>query len=274
MTTSKKGNNRKKLFIALMAMFVVIATIFITLVFKTGDGLKNEGDAKITTRTQNEEIIYTDEVTVTVNSQEMKVEVPEELNEIFSENGFTAEKLEETECKQLVLVDSTEDEPIVRFFEVEENRWSENRECSGFVLIGRNGVTENKREGDGCTPLGFHKIGSAFYVDEKVETKLSCFKITEDSYWVDDPDSVHYNKYVEGTEAKDWNSAEHMIEYNGYRYGFVLDYNMECIPGAGSAIFFHIGSNPTAGCIATNEELLLKYLSLLDKDKNPYVLVV
>ena len=127
MTTSKKGNNRKKLFIALMAMFVVIATIFITLVFKTGDGLKNEGDAKTKTRTQNEEIIHTDEVTVTVNSQEMKVEVPEELNEIFSENGFTAEKLEETECKQLVLVDSTEDEPIVRFFEVEENRWSENR---------------------------------------------------------------------------------------------------------------------------------------------------
>lgn len=270
----KKENSRRKLFIALTAIFVVVATIFITLIFKTGNGLKNEGDAKTTTLTQNKEIIHTVEVAVTVNSQEMKAEVPEELNEIFSENGFTAEKLEETECKQLVLVDSTEDEPIVRFFEVEGNKWSENTECSGFVLIGRNGVTENKSEGDGCTPLGFHKIGSAFYVDEKPETKLYCFKITEDSYWVDDPDSVHYNKYVEGTETKDWNSAEHMIEYDGYKYGFVLEYNTECIPDAGSAIFFHIGSNPTAGCIATNEELLLKYISILDKDKKPYVLIV
>jgi L,D-peptidoglycan transpeptidase YkuD (ErfK/YbiS/YcfS/YnhG family) len=90
---------------------------------------------------------------------------------------------------------------------------------------------------------------------------------------VDDPDSDFYNKYVVGTENKDWNSAERMIEYNGYRYGFVVDYNVECIKGAGSAIFFHIGSNPTAGCVATSEEVILKYLSLLDKNKNPYVLI-
>lgn len=43
---------------------------------------------------------------------------------------------------------------------------------------------------------------------------------------------------------------------------------------AGSAIFFHVGSVPTQGCISTDEENVLMYLAKLDKDLFPYILII
>ena len=79
---------------------------------------------------------------------------------------------------------------------------------------------------------------------------------------------------MEGTAEKDWNSAEHMIDYDVYRYGFVIDYNTAAAYNAGSAIFFHISSNPTAGCIGTDESFVLGYLAKLDASANPFILIV
>ena len=127
--------------------------------------------------------------------------------------------------------------------------------CSGY--LGRNGTNDSKKEGDGCTPLGLYSVGSGFYIKEAPETGLDLFQITQDTYWIDDPNSQFYNQCVEGTENKDWKSAEHMISYSKeYLYGFVVDYNLAAEKGVGSAIFFHINSNPTAGCIATTEEMV------------------
>jgi L,D-peptidoglycan transpeptidase YkuD (ErfK/YbiS/YcfS/YnhG family) len=43
---------------------------------------------------------------------------------------------------------------------------------------------------------------------------------------------------------------------------------------AGSAIFFHISYTPTAGCIGTDRDSVLKYLSKLQSSSNPYILIV
>lgn len=188
------------------------------------------------------------------------------------DNDYYYKVLKKEDCKQLIIVTTNGTRADVKCYFYEDDVWNENVTCSAY--IGKNGSTENKTEGDGCTPLGLYKIGSAFYINEQPQTKLKSFKITEDSYWVDDVDSAYYNQYVTDVSKKDWNSAEHMIDYNGYRYGFVVDYNTECKPGAGSAIFFHIGYNPTAGCIATNEETIEEILSLLDENKNPFILIV
>lgn len=54
-------------------------------------------------------------------------------------------------------------------------------------------------------------------------TGLTTFKITNDTYRVDDPNSAYYNKRVDGTQNKDWNSAEYMIDHpTEYEYGFVI----------------------------------------------------
>ena len=78
---------------------------------------------------------------------------------------------------------------------------------------------------------------------------------------------------MEGSQYQDWSSAEHMIDYSSYEYGFVIGYNLDCVKGAGSAIFFHIGSGPTAGCVATSSDMVLSYLSKLSAQSHPYILI-
>ena len=182
---------------------------------------------------------------------------PAELTALLEPDGITYDMLAEKQCTQLITVEANGNKAGIRMFVCTDGLWQEQEQlkCSGF--LGRNGSARNKQEGDGCTPLGLYSIGSGFYIREAPETGLDLFQITKDTYWVDDPHSQFYNQRVEGTENKDWKSAEHMIDYPEYLYGFVVDYNLAAETGAGSAIFFHINDNPTAGCIATNEEMVL-----------------
>lgn len=64
---------------------------------------------------------------------------------------------------------------------------------------------------------------------------------------------------------------EHPVEYE---YGCVVNYNTNAVYNAGSAIFFHVSNKPTAGCIGTSKEFVLKYLSKLNSSSNPYILIV
>ncbi|MGN1126474.1 MAG: L,D-transpeptidase family protein, partial [Ruminococcus sp.] len=153
--------------------------------------------------------------------------------------------------------------------------WSkdENLSCSGFV--GTEGTVTDMSEQISGTPKGFYPIGEAFYIYDAPQTKLNTFQITQNTNWIDDPDSAFYNQRVEGTENQDWNSCEHMIDYaDSYAYGFVINYNMPAEYNKGSAIFMHIGSVPTQGCIATSTENILAYLSKLDCALNPYILII
>lgn len=199
---------------------------------------------------------------------------PMELTTLLDLEGITYDMLTEKQCNQLVTVEADGNKANIRMFICEEGLWQlqPDLDCSGF--LGRNGSSANKQEGDGCTPTGFYSIGSGFYTKDAPETNLDLFQITRDTYWIDDPNSQFYNQRVEGTENKDWKHAEHMIDYPEYLYGFVVNYNMPVVKDAGSAIFFHINDNPTAGCIATTEEMVLAYLALLDKAEHPYILIV
>lgn len=198
---------------------------------------------------------------------------PPGLTNLLNQNSITYEILAADTCSQLITVVATGSSASIRFYSCTDGLWQElsHMSCSGHV--GKSGVRSNKREGDGGTPSGFYSVGSAFYTKDAPQTALDAFQITSDTYWVDDPNSAFYNQRVEGTETKDWKSAEQMIRYDVYRYGFVVDYNTARTPGAGSAIFFHIGDHPTAGCIATSESMVLYYLAELDQAQNPHILI-
>jgi D-alanyl-D-alanine dipeptidase len=177
---------------------------------------------------------------------------------------------------QLVVVDSNVASAGIYYFErAQDGIWIEREDFRVSGWVGGNGVSPDKREGDKCTPSGQFAIGEAFYIDDKPETALAAFRITADTYWVDDPASKFYNLRVEGIAEKDWESAEHMSDYSAnYKYGFVIEYNSECVPGLGSAIFFHVGTRATVGCVAAGESDVIKYLSALDDGKDPYILIV
>ncbi|WP_067727200.1 L,D-transpeptidase family protein [Oceanobacillus damuensis] len=159
----------------------------------------------------------------------------------------------------------------VRTFERNtEGNWQQLLDVSGF--IGKNGFADNKVEGDGKTPTGKYTIGHAFGRAGNPGTKLSYRAITPDDVWVDDSNSSLYNSWQSKSETSDkWASAENM-DIPLYTNGFVINYNMSRTPGKGSAIFFHIASGHTLGCVGVSEPNVLSILKWLDPAKNPVII--
>lgn len=183
---------------------------------------------------------------------------------------------EALDCSQIILAAAKGATAEISCYENKQGDWEYNETLgimSGF--IGKNGVSANKREGDGCTPAGLFRLGSAFGNKEKPETKMPYRIVTENSFWVDDPKSGRYNTWVEGLFLNDWDSAEHLAVYkDSYAYAVVIEYNtLNILPEKGSAIFLHCGFKPTSGCVALPEAQLLKILKWFEPEKLPGILI-
>lgn len=201
--------------------------------------------------------------------------IPDSLLNFLNKSTYTIDDLRDIE--QLILVESYGDRCTVYLFEKSNKTWLEPSYIF-YGRVGKNGVSDTSQEGDYKTPYGLYSIGEAFFIDDIIKnTKLDYFIITDKTYWVDDANSVYYNMRVEGTDNKDWNSAEHMIEYyNAYKYGIVINFNINpIIPGKGSAIFLHCNIDTyTAGCISVNEDDMITLIKVLDKNKSPHILIL
>lgn len=282
--------NRKKIIIGIIAV-VLVAAIVAAMLLLLPKFLNSESETASTKATETITEKATEDETTTSNTREIveieteakpeetetepSIQAPERMVDLLAQNSNSIDNLSEVDCKQLVTVSSSGSSAHIDFYELNENEWilDETLSCDGFV--GANGVTTDMHEGGYASPKGLYPVGDAFYIYNKPETGLSTFEVTYDTYWVDDPDSKYYNKRVEGTADKDWNSAEHMIDYaTAYECGFVIDYNPDAVYNAGSAIFFHISYSSTAGCVGTDKDMVLKYLAKLDSTKNPYIIIL
>lgn len=196
----------------------------------------------------------------------------EELAVLLESAGCSVEDIPGA---QLVIVKSSGTTAELYTFERDADMTWQSAQKTAAGWVGKNGVTGDKTEGDKKTPAGLYLLGPAFGINSKPATKMEYRPVTEDSYWVDDPNSAAYNTWVEGTEQKDWNSAEHLSDYSPqYHYGVVINYNTSpIVPGAGSAIFLHCGSGGTSGCVALPEGDVLSLLEWLDVEKTPAILI-
>ena len=144
------------------------------------------------------------------------------------------------------------------------------------VVVGRSGLAWDptlareypdlypgpvKHEGDGRSPAGAFQLkrgtfgfapslpGSRFYMP--LTPTIEC---------VDDPASRYYAQIVDRMQVDqvDWSSSEKMRSVPGYRWGVVVNYNMDApVRGDGSCIFLHQWSGPsngTAGCTAMSAD--------------------
>lgn len=158
---------------------------------------------------------------------------------------------------------------VAYFKKSEDGDWNEEFYVSGYC--GYNGMASNKKEGDRRTPVGTYGFTRAFGILADPGSILPYKQLDESDYWVDDSSSKYYNQMVSTkTTPATWKSAEHLIRVNPcYNYSLALDYNSECVPGKGSAIFLH-GLHPTKtwteGCIAIPEENVKTLVQQVDAD--------
>ena len=128
--------------------------------------------------------------------------------------------------------------------------------------IGRNGLTNNKREGDGKTPVGIFRFTEIFYREDKIsklDFKIKTNIIQKNYGWCDDPRHEMYNKLIKLPSIA---SAENLYRNDAiYDLLIVINYNMDpVVPFKGSAIFLHIAHDDlksTEGCIALRRDDLL-----------------
>lgn len=142
------------------------------------------------------------------------------------------------------------------------------------VVIGKQGKSLAKREGDLRTPIGTFMLGTKFGFSPS--TDLSYIKLTATTYCIDDVHSRYYNQIIDTAtiQKPDWQSGEKMRSVPGYQSGALIIYNSQRIPGKGSCIFLHIWKSPTqgtAGCIAMDKKNLTTVLNWLKPDKKPMI---
>jgi L,D-peptidoglycan transpeptidase YkuD (ErfK/YbiS/YcfS/YnhG family) len=131
----------------------------------------------------------------------------------------------------------------------------------------------NKREGDGCTPLGFWPVRGALIRPDRIKltTRLHIpwrWIGTSDG-WSDDPRDPAYNRPV--TLPHPYSAEQLWRDDAAYDIILVLGHNdAPPVAGSGSAIFFHISVSgadgqpkPTEGCVAITADAMQQLLPLL-----------
>ncbi len=125
--------------------------------------------------------------------------------------------------------------------------------------IGKGGLSNTKREGDGATPTGVHRIVGMLYRPDRIAAPSPlAIPIGPWDLWSDDSSDNRYNQLV---------SAPYPFSHEKLRradplYDLVLltDWNWpNAVPGKGSAIFLHQWRRPgypTEGCVAFRREHL------------------
>lgn len=186
----------------------------------------------------------------------------------------------EPNIEQIILVTAMPESHtgyLYAFQKNEQQHWEQSLDTVP-VVIGRSGMTANKSEGDGRSPLGLHKIGYAFGTGSKPRNiDFPYREIRSDDKFIDDPESPEYNTWVSGdTDARSYERMKRKDDL--YDLGLVIEYNMNpVVPAKGSAIFMHIwksSSRGTQGCIAMSKSDLRDLLEWLKVDRNPHLYIL
>lgn len=126
--------------------------------------------------------------------------------------------------------------------------------------IGRGGFVKDKREGDGGTPLGVHRIVGMLYRPDRMQKPADwAVPIRSRDLWCDDPSHEDYNLMVQAP----FKASHEVLRRSDPLYDLVLitDWNWPfAVHKRGSAIFIHRWRRPgflTEGCVALRPDHLL-----------------
>ncbi|MCR9110586.1 L,D-transpeptidase family protein [Marivita sp. XM-24bin2] len=132
--------------------------------------------------------------------------------------------------------------------------------------IGKGGVRADKREGDGATPVGVHRIVALLYRPDRMARPTDwAVPIRPGDLWSDDPSHEDYNLMVRAP----YPYSHETLRRADPLYDLVLltDWNWpRAEKGRGSAIFLHRWRRPgypTEGCVAFRSDHLQRIARLI-----------
>ena len=134
-------------------------------------------------------------------------------------------------------------------------------------VIGKNGVSKMKREGDGKTPTGKHQIVGMLYRPDRISRPRKwALPIRPRDIWSDDVKDPNYN--LMGTSPSLFGHEQLFRSDRLYDLILITNWNWPyAVRGRGSAIFIHSwrkNASPTEGCIALSIDNLLKVAKFID----------
>jgi L,D-peptidoglycan transpeptidase YkuD (ErfK/YbiS/YcfS/YnhG family) len=148
----------------------------------------------------------------------------------------------------------------------------------GTGIAGQNEPGLRKKERDGRAPAGIFAIGQVFGYEAHLPPggDYPYHQVTEADVWSDDPRSSNYNRHIVIDPKNPLDNYTHEKMRSGdfaYHWLIEIRHNSDPpVPGAGSAIFFHIrrGVNrPTTGCTTMAQDNIVKVITWLRANGHP-----
>jgi L,D-peptidoglycan transpeptidase YkuD (ErfK/YbiS/YcfS/YnhG family) len=146
--------------------------------------------------------------------------------------------------------------------------------------VGRAGVSDRKREGDGATPAGAYPLGPVVYgIAPDPGVRTAYHRLVCGDWWDEDPSSPGYNTFRHvpcGTTPPFGGGSEALWRATvAYRQLAVVGYNVRpAVPGRGSAIFLHDDlGHPTNGCVSLPAAELVTLLRRLRPAAHPRIVI-
>lgn len=143
--------------------------------------------------------------------------------------------------------------------------------------LGRGGITIEKVEGDGKTPIGTYPLRYLLYRADRIakpETGLAAEILTPETGWCEDSSHPDYNTRITLPHPSVHDRMTR--DDNLYDLTVIIGYNdSPPVAGKGSAIFMHLARpdfTPTAGCLGLRREDLIEVLKSCDSSSHITVL--
>jgi L,D-peptidoglycan transpeptidase YkuD (ErfK/YbiS/YcfS/YnhG family) len=149
----------------------------------------------------------------------------------------------------------------------------------GRGVLGTEEPGTHKSERDGRAPAGVFRIGTIYTYDSALPSgsDFPFHTVTAADAWIDDVNHPKYNQHVtiDPVNPPPWFEKQKMRHGDfAYRWLVEIRHNADPpVPGAGSAIFFHIRrgpQRPSAGCTTMAEENLVELICWLRAPQRPH----
>ena len=259
--------------------FVVIASLVV--VFTFGDSIYNSLDAALSKATATDAPTAAPTKAPTAVPTQVETEPPTEppvkqnddFMQLLSDSSMD---LEDVKVNQMLFAHVDEETLTCKMYCYQKD------ETGVFVpafdplngYIGQEGADTMVTPYEAKTPTGLFRLEYAFGTEYNPGTAMDYTQFSGDEYWITDPNSAYYNRWMDTTDSQDWTSAQWLYEFTkSYPYAIVFNYNRDPVDhGQGCAKFIHVSYAPTSwGGIGLSHDDIIKLLGWLNPSDGPFI---